>query len=99
MASIADEIANILSDDKIFKAVSDQAFVAIDLDGSGYIEYNELEAAMKSMAEDVQISPPTPEEVQKALVNLDKDSNGMIDKEEFRVLMRKVLTIMARDIK
>ena len=50
---------------------------------------------MKSMAEDINIKTPTPEEVQTALTNLDKDKDGKIDKIEFRVLMRKVLQIMS----
>ncbi|MBA0563275.1 hypothetical protein Goshw_029946 [Gossypium schwendimanii] len=58
------------------------AFSVYDLDGNGSISAEELHKVLKSLGDDCSIT-----ECRKMISGVDNDGNGMIDFEEFKVMM------------
>lgn len=88
-------IRDILADDAKLKKITKAAFDAVDSDKSGYLEPNELEIVMNNVAKDIGADPPTKEEVADVLKELDTNKDGKISMEEFQVLIKQVLEVMA----
>jgi len=83
---MADEIGNvkdILKDPAKLKKITDAAFKAVDVDGSGFLERNELEEVMKNVAKDLGVDPPTKDEVDEVLKELDENDDGKLSMDEF----------------
>ncbi|GMJ09647.1 CALMODULIN LIKE 25 [Hibiscus trionum] len=59
-----------------------EAFSVYDLDGNGSISAEELHKVLQSLGDDCSIS-----ECRKMICGVDKDGNGLIDFEEFKVMM------------
>ena len=74
--------------------VSDMAFEAVDLDNSNELEKEELAKVLRDVAKSMKINPPTENDVQAVLGELDADGDGSVSKEEFRVLIESVLEKM-----
>jgi len=91
---MSDEIAAILNDEAKFSEIARAAFDATDADGTGHIDRNELEAAMKQISSDVGIPEPSSEEVDEIFKSLDADNSGKIDFNEFKVFVRKLFEAM-----
>lgn len=68
--------------DKI-KIVSDLAFDAVDLDGSGFLEKDELAEVMRDVAADMKVKPPTDGDIDAVLRELDEDYDEKVSKDEF----------------
>ncbi len=75
-------------DEKVFGPMVDKSFNDADLDKSGYIEKNELAILLKSIHTSLNIPPPSNNDIEQELKRLDKNSDGKISKEEFRVLVK-----------
>lgn len=89
------EIQAILRDDRKLHEIAKSAFDAVDSDRSGFIDEPELKSVMTSVAQDIGMDAPTDSDVQDVLKELDKNNDGKISLEEFKVLIRQVLEIMA----
>lgn len=63
--------------------MSDLAFDAVDLDGSGYLEKDELAEVMKNVAYDMKVKPPTDSDIDAVLKELDEDYDERVSKDEF----------------
>jgi len=85
----------ILENSELFENVCKAAFVTVDTDNSGEIDANELSTVMKIFAAEANTPVPTQEEVDGILTALDSDKSGKISLDEFKVLIREVLKIMA----
>ena len=76
--------------DKI-RTVSDLAFEAVDADKSDYLDNEELSAIMREVAQEMRITPPTENDIEFMLKELDDDTDGNVSKEEFQKLLLLVL--------
>lgn len=89
-------INEILKDKHKLKKITEAAFKAVDLDGSGFLERNELEAVMENVAKDIGVDKPTKDEVDEVLDELDENKDGKLSIDEFQVLIEQVLDMMAK---
>ena len=89
------EIENILANDEQLSAVTAAVFGVVDVDGSGHIDRSELKNAMVNVAREANIAAPNDEQVDKAMNALDANQDGKISVEEFKVLIRGLLTAIA----
>ena len=90
-----DEIKAILRDDRKLFEVAKAAFDAVDSDHSGFIDEPELKTVMCSVANDIGMDQPSDSDVRDVLRELDTNRDGRISLEEFKVLIRQVLELMA----
>ena len=89
------EIQAILRDDRKLHEVAKAAFDAVDIDHSGFIDEPELKTVMSSVAQDIGMDQPSDSDVRDVLRELDTNRDGRISLEEFKVLIRQVLELMA----
>jgi calmodulin len=71
-------ITQILKNPAKVKKVTEAAFKAIDFDGGGYIEKEELEKIMAGVAEDNGVERPSKEEVEEIIKTLDSSGQGRL---------------------
>ena len=90
-------IREILDNEKKFNETVTVAFNSIDKDRNSQIDSGELGAVMALIAKDMGADPPTSDEVQQVLHNLDKDHSGKLSYDEFKVLIRDVLEAMLEE--
>ena len=95
MLQTKQSIQDILDDDEKLTQVSDAVFDEVDKDKSGLIDVTELGNAMKNVATASEIPPPSDENIQTALRALDTNNDGVINKEEFKVLVIQILEVLA----
>lgn len=88
-------VQDILKDEKKLKEVAKMAFDGVDVDGSGFVDENELSTLMSSMATELGIPAPSPKEVKDAFKAMDTDKNGKVTLDEFTVLVRQILELMS----
>ena len=81
-------LKNKILSDEYFLPLVEKTFNTADLDGSGFIERNELEVIIKSIHLSLNIAPPTQEDIDKEFKRLDTNYDGKISKEEFSVLVK-----------
>ena len=67
----------------------------MDTDKNGFLDRNELEEVMGSVAVDMGIEKPSPSDIDEILKELDQNSDGKISLSEFQVLIKQILEIMA----
>ena len=84
----------ILAQEDKIRIVSDLAFDAVDLDGSGFLEKDELAEVMKQVAGDMKVKPPTDGDIDAVLRELDEDYDEKVSKDEFCLLIVSVLRKM-----
>ncbi|CAK74054.1 unnamed protein product (macronuclear) [Paramecium tetraurelia] len=98
-------VKDILKDKKKVRFVAESAFKQVDKDGSGYLERPELEEVMNNVAADlgvevsitsITLQPPTSEEIDEVLKELDENGDGKLSIDEFQVLIEQVLEMMAK---
>ena len=92
----ASAIRKILKDPKKIKKLTKAAFDEVDADGNGYLDRDELKTVMMNVAQDIGVDTPSEDEVADVLKELDDNDDGQISVEEFEVLIRQVLEVMAR---
>ena len=90
-------IDDILKDDKKFTEVAKLAFDSVDTDKSGQIDAQELEKIMSQISKDMGTEPPSKTDVMEVLEYLDEDGSGKISFDEFKQLIKDVLTSMVED--
>ena len=96
LATGTTNISEIMKDKHKLRKITEAAFKAVDLDGSGYLERNELELVMENVAKDIGVDKPTKDEVDAVLAELDENGDGKLSIEEFQVLIEQVLDMMAK---
>ena len=89
------EIQAILRDDRKLHEIAKAAFDAVDADGSGFIDEPELKSVMCGVANDIGMDQPTDSDVRDVLRDLDTNRDGRVSLDEFKVLIRQVLELMA----
>ena len=89
-------LREIISDKEKVRQINKAVFGTVDIDQSSFIERNELEAIMQTVAKDLKVPPPSKDEVDDILKEFDVDKDGKISLEEFQGLIEQVLTVMAQ---
>jgi Ca2+-binding EF-hand superfamily protein len=88
-------LAEILNDPAKLDVVCRSVFQAVDKDGSGQIDVNELSEAMNNISEEAGIDRPSEETVQDMMKTLDTDQSGRLSYDEFKVFVTQVLQALA----
>ena len=83
-----------LQDEEKVREVARAAFDSVDTDKSGLIDEEELTKVMTQISLDMETEPPSKEDVKKVLDHLDADHSGKIDCDEFKILIREVLSAL-----
>ena len=91
-------LRKILSDETKLNEVTKAAFDTVNTDKSGSINLSQLEIAMNQIANDLGNSLPSKSDVESVFRRLDINNDGLIDFNEFKVLMRDVFMAMAKRI-
>ena len=84
-------IKEIIKDDNKLNVLTKLAFQAVDRDGSGVIEQNELEKIMAQICMEMGAEIPSKEDVQEVLTDLDEDKNNTIEIGEFKAFIKDIL--------
>lgn len=94
-----DAIRDIASDEIKFNGYMDKVFDKVDSDENGFIEKEELETLIKTIALKLKKDFEVPEEkIQSILETIDTDGDGKISREEFRKTSRlKLLSLVNSD--
>ncbi len=92
MSSYIDYIVN---EDDLLDEITKIAFDSVDTDKSGYIDSRELEKILAQISSDMEAEPPTKEDVKEILKDLDANDNGKIEIDEFKKLVKNILTALA----
>ena len=87
-------INELLSNEKILNHAAKQTFDSLDTDGSGKITTDELHLILCSIAKDIGYRPPSMEETQLILKEIDTDNSGELEIDEFTKLFKKLLHII-----
>ena len=66
--------------DENLRIISDTAFEAMDIDGSGGLDINELSVIMDKVADQLDITGPTTSDLETMLGQLDEDFDGIVSK-------------------
>ena len=61
----------ILSQKDKIKIVADLAFDAVDTDGNGYLDKQELSDVMRNVASEMRVKPPTDGDIEAVIRELD----------------------------
>lgn len=69
-------LQEIIEDKTKVHMLAKAAFEAVDTDGSGYLERNELEAVMSSVSLELDFEGASKEDVDEILSELDENSDG-----------------------
>ena len=70
------------------------AFDAMDIDGSGGLDIDELKVVMDRVANQLEIEGPTQEDLENILQELDEDFDGIVSKDEFFDLIKMIMKMM-----
>ena len=89
------EYQAILDDDEKLTAVSNAVFEQVDANASGSIDKGELANAMTLVAQQAEVPPPSSDQVDAAFAELDTNADGVVSKDEFKVLVRAILSALA----
>ena len=92
MSSYIDYLVN---EDDLLDEITKIAFDSVDTDKSGYIDSRELEKILAQISSDMEAEPPTKEDVKEILKDLDANDNGKIEIDEFKKLVKNILTALA----
>ena len=89
-------LKEVVDDEQKFNGYMDKFFDKIDSDQSGFIEKEEVETLIKTIALKFKKDFEVPEEkIITILESIDKDGDGKISKEEFRTTSRlKLLSLV-----
>jgi len=70
------------------------AFDAVDIDGNGALDKEELTEVMRNVASEMKVKAPTDGDIEAVLRELDEDFDGNVSKDEFMALIVQVLRKM-----
>ena len=85
------EVEKVLNNEEQLTQLCKAAFDSVDEDGSGYLEKPEMMKVMGQVAGDVGCEPPSEQQVEEVMKELDQNQDGKISFEEFKVLIVEVL--------
>ena len=91
MSNVSEYVSKLLKDEKLFEKAALRAFKGIDQNNNGYLDFNEIESLLIKFSNDNNVPPPTKEQINELLVQLDLDKNNKIDFNEFKTFFKLYL--------
>ena len=88
------DIRDILNTPEALEEIVTYVFMKIDTDGSGEIEIDEIEDLMLAFAQKIGGIMPDREEVRKMMNSIDKNGDGLIQKDELKVMVVEIMKSM-----
>ena len=88
---MADEIDKILNDPEKLQETVDYVFGEADIDSNGTIDASEFAKHMKGVYENIGLSSPSDDDIQKYMGELDTNKDGKLDKDEFKTYVVNML--------
>jgi Ca2+-binding EF-hand superfamily protein len=93
------DLAKLFDNEDMIKASAKAAFDEYDKEKKGFIETNRLEEILTKMAKEVNVAPPTKEDIAKLIEEQDKDKTGKVDLNGFIPFFKLVSKSMAAALK
>ncbi len=90
-------IEHIINDEDLLKEITQIAFDSVDSDENQRIDVKELEKIISQISSDMGAEPPTKEDIKEILKNLDENGSGHIEFEEFKKLIKNILTALTEN--
>ena len=84
------ELKKKIMNEEIFGPIVDKTFQEADINSNGFVEKKELGVLLKKIRENLGFPPPTEKDIKNEMERLDKNKDGKISKEEFRVLVKEL---------
>ena len=69
----------------------EKQFKAADTNKNGKIEKEELKAVLDKNCKELGVDPPTDEELNQKMKELDYDGNGTLDMNEYSILVKEIV--------
>ena len=91
---MSNAIKKILANKNILEEVTKRSFDVVDTNHSGSIDTKELKEIINQISVDFNTEPPTDEELNKIMGQLDTDKSGTVELKEFQVLIKDILEAM-----
>jgi len=91
MSNVSEYVSKLLKDEKLFEEAALRAFKGIDQNNNGYLDFNEIESLLIKFSNNNNVPPPTKEQINELLVQLDLDKNNKIDFNEFKTFFKLYL--------
>jgi|LauGreDrversion4_2_1035121.scaffolds.fasta_scaffold2753792_1 Ca2+-binding EF-hand superfamily protein len=91
---IVEEIKKVLSNDQLLTEMTLDKFRFADTDQSGEVSIDEFYAAYAVFLKNLKLPDPTKEDAQKVFQELDVDNSGILDRNEYKPFVRKMLELM-----
>ena len=88
---MAEEINKLLANEEMFNEVAKAAFSSMDADQSNSIDKSELKKMMDMVSKDAGVPECSQEDINNVMTSLDTNKDGVIDLDEFKVLLRETL--------
>lgn len=85
-------------DPAFFEPLIDRLFIESDLNKDGRVDKNELELLLKGIHENLNIPPPSEEDVDKELKRLDINKDHTIDRDGFKTLVKDLILFCIEQI-
>ena len=85
-------------DEKTFEEMVETTFTQADLNQNSTIERNELATLLKKISGTLGIEPPSESDIDNEYKRLDKNSDGKLNKEEFKILVKDLALFSAENM-
>ena len=85
-------------DEKTFEEMVETTFTQADLNQNSTIERNELALLLKKIYGTLGIDPPSESDIDNEYKRLDKNSDGKLNKEEFKILVKDLAIFSAENM-
>ena len=85
-------------DEKAFEEMVETTFAQADLNQNSTIERNELALLPKKIYVTLGIDPPSESDIDNEYKRLDKNSDGKLNKEEFKILVKELAIFSAENM-
>ena len=85
-------------DEKAFEEMVETTFTQADLNQNSTIERNELALLLKKIYVTLDIDPPSESDIDNEYKRLDKNSDGKLNKEEFKILVKDLAIFSAENM-
>ena len=85
-------------DEKAFEEMVETTFTQADLNQNSTIERNELALLLKKIYVTLGIDPPSESDIDNEYKRLDKNSDGKLNKEEFKILVKDLAIFSAENM-
>ena len=84
-------ILALINDDKVFFPIAEEAFKAVDVDSSGFIDKDEFKECVLQVAKGFGLEHPDQSHIEEIYSKLDSDGNGSIDIDEFKKYVKEII--------